>query len=87
MMNEYGSALTMPIVWMAVKLSFPPATSNAVAVAPSVKAQNTRCTAGGSGIPFAERQSITSDPESDEVTKYNMIASKENTDKKFPIPV
>ena len=75
------------MVCIAVKLFFPPATSNAVAVAPSVKAQNTLWTAGGSGTPFAERQSITRDPESDEVTKYKMMATKENTERKYPIPV
>ena len=67
--KAYGKALTIPIVLIAVKLSFPPATSKAEAVAPSINAQKTRCTGGGSGIPFAERQSITRDPESEEVTK------------------
>ena len=33
---------------------------------------------GGSGSPLADRQSITSDPESDDVTKYRIIAKSEN---------
>ena len=67
--NEYGKALTIPMVRIAIKLFFPPATRRAVAVVPSIRAQNTLCTGGGSGMPLAERQSITKDPESDDVTK------------------
>ena len=67
--KEYGKALTIPMVRIAIKLFFPPATSRAVAVVPSINAQNTLCAGGGSGMPLAERQSITKDPESEDVTK------------------
>ena len=67
--KEYGKALTIPMVRIAIRLFSPPATSRAVAVVPSINAQNTLCTGGGSGMPLAERQSITRDPESDDVTK------------------
>ena len=53
----------------AVKPSFPPAVSRAVAVAPSVKAQNILCSIGGSGWPLAERQSMTREPLSEDVVK------------------
>ena len=86
-MMAQGKALTIPIVLIAVKLSFPPATSKAEAVAPSINAQKTRCAEGGSGMPFAERQSITKDPESEEVTKYKMMENSENADRNSPIPV
>ncbi len=61
-----------------------PATSSAVAVAPSVTAQNIRWRMGGSGWPLAERQSITRDPLSEEVTKYRTMPARETTDINVP---
>ena len=60
----------------ASKASGPPATNSAVAVAPSISAQKTLWILGGSGSPLDVKESITSEPESDEVTKYKTIANK-----------
>ena len=35
-------------------------------------------------IPFDDKQSITNDPESEDVTKYRTIPKSEKTDKKRP---
>ena len=53
----------------AFRASVPPAYNRAVAVAPSVRAQKIRWGMGGSGSPLAERQSMTSEPLSELVTK------------------
>ena len=71
--------------WRAINPSFPPATKSAVAVAPSINAQNTLWMAGGSGSPLDDKQSMTSDPESEEVTKYNTIAKRLKPERKGPI--
>ncbi len=59
-----------PVVIAAVcSATSPPATSSAAATQPSMTAQNTRCAFGGSGLPPAVMMSMTSEPESAEVTK------------------
>ena len=63
----------MDAVWRALSDSFPPATSRAQAAAPSVSAQKTRCMIGGSGLPLAVMQSMTKEPESEEVMKYRTM--------------
>ena len=50
-------------------LEVPPETRRAVAVTPWIRAQPSRWTRGGSGSPLEERQSMTREPESLEVTK------------------
>ena len=61
-------------------------TSRAVAVAPSIRAQKTRWILGGSGSPLELRQSMTREPESDDVTKYRMMANRENMERNWPMP-
>ena len=51
----------------------PPASSSAAATTPSVTAQKIRCHTGGSSLPPEVIMSITSEPESDEVTKKVII--------------
>jgi hypothetical protein len=51
------------------ELPSPPPISSAIATAPSKTHQNTRCGTGASTLPPAVIVSITSEPESDEVTK------------------
>ncbi len=80
----YGSPAAMDMVCRALNALSPPDTSRAVAVAPSVKAQKIRWKMGGSGWPLAERQSITNEPLSDDVTKYNTMAASDTTDRKSP---
>ena len=72
MMMANGSALAIVIVCKALS---PPARSNAPATTPSVDAQNTRCQTGVRAAPPAASESITSEPESEEVTKNVMINS------------
>ena len=71
----------------AVKALDPPATRSPVAQAPSVTAQKILCMTGGSGWPFALRQSITKDPLSDDVTKYKTKLMIEITDRNVPAGV
>ena len=52
-----------------------------MAVAPSMRAQKTRCILGGSGSPLEARQSITREPESEEVTKYKIMANREKIER------
>ena len=47
----------------------PPATNKTAATAPSSTAQNTRCQAGVLIFPPEASESMTKEPESDEVTK------------------
>src|SRR6056297_201278 len=47
----------------------PPPINSTIATAPSKMHQNTRCETGASTLPPAVIVSITSEPESDEVTK------------------
>src|SRR5690606_8255629 len=65
-----GNALTMAAVCKAVK---PPAISSTAATAPSVTTQKERCHHGVSLRPPAASESITNDPESDDVTKKVII--------------
>ena len=65
-----GKALKMVAVCSAPN---PPANNKAAATTPSVDAQNTRCHTGVSGTPPEANESMTSDPESDEVTKKVII--------------
>jgi hypothetical protein len=51
----------------------PPVYSSAIARAPIVAHQKTRCRTGGRGLPFEVRQSVISDPESAEVTRYRIM--------------
>ena len=53
---------------------------------PHATAQNTFRMAGGRGSPLAVMQSITMEPESDEVTKYRAIPNIDVTGKKIPMP-
>ncbi len=53
----------------ALNAFVPPATRRAVAVAPSVRAQNNLWITGGLGCPLAHMMSITREPLSDDVTK------------------
>lgn len=72
-----GSALIIEAVCNADR---PPASSSAAATTPSVTAQNIRCQTGGSSLPPEVMMSITSEPESDEVTKkviINKVATAE----------
>ena len=81
----YGKPAAMETVLRAVKALSPPATSKAVAAAPSVRAQKILCRIGGSGWPLDERQSMTKDPLSDDVTKYKTIPANDITDRKPPV--
>ena len=65
-----GSALISEAVCSADR---PPARSSAAATTPSVTAQKIRCHTGGSSLPPEVMMSITSEPESDEVTKKVII--------------
>ena len=66
MMIANGNALTMVMVCSALK---PPANNSTDAMAPSSTAQKIRCQAGVSSTPPDARESTTSEPESDDVTK------------------
>src|SRR5690554_77688 len=70
MMTENGKALAIVMVCSAVS---PPANNNAAATTPSADAQNTRCQTGVMEAPPEANESITSEPESDEVTKKVII--------------
>src|SRR3989338_1205152 len=59
---------------MACKDTSPPPSNRAMAITPSIITQNTRCGTGALTLPPAVMVSITSEPESDEVTK-NTITS------------
>ncbi len=72
MMIAKGSALAMVIVCSALR---PPARSRADATTPSMLAQNTRCQTGVCSAPPAASESMTREPESDEVTKKVMIST------------
>ena len=64
-----NSPPTIETVCSATSASLPPAYRRAVAQAPSVKAQKTRCGIGGSESPLDASESITRDPLSELVTK------------------
>src|SRR5690554_2034288 len=70
MMIANGKALAIAAVCSAVR---PPASKSTAATIPSELAQNTRCQAGVSMRPPEASESMTSEPESDEVTKKVMI--------------
>ena len=53
----------------------PPPSSNAMATAPSKMHQNTRCGVGDSTFPPAVMVSMTSEPESEDVTKKMMTST------------
>src|SRR5690554_7848711 len=72
MIMANGRALAMVMVCKALS---PPASNSTAATAPSSTAQNTRCHAGVLITPPEARESITSEPESDEVTKKVMISN------------
>src|SRR5690606_17049883 len=65
-----GKALAIAAVCNALR---PPAISNTAATTPSELAQNTRCHTGVFMTPPDAKESITNEPESDEVTKKVMI--------------
>ncbi len=82
MIRENGRALAMVMVCSAPR---PPASRRAAATAPSLLAQNTRCQTGVTGAPPEARESITSEPESEEVTKkvtMRITVRKETTAEK-----
>ena len=66
MIRENGRALAMVMVCSAPR---PPASSRVAATAPSLLAQNTRCHMGVMAAPPDARESMTNEPESEEVTK------------------
>ena len=73
-MQTQSSSSTMvkgrPVeITIACSEARPPPISNAMATSPSKVHQNTRCGTGASILPPAVIVSITSEPESDEVTK------------------
>src|SRR5690554_7111233 len=70
MITANGKALAMLMVCSA---DSPPATSSAEATAPCSVAQNTRCHTGVFAAPPEASESMTSEPESEEVTKKVMI--------------
>src|SRR5690554_3218295 len=53
----------------ACNASSPPAISSAIAIAPTISAQKMRCHTGDCSSPLDESMSITSAPESADVTK------------------
>ncbi len=58
----------------------PPPIKSAAATSPSNVAQKTRCATGASTLPPAVIVSITSDPESDEVTKNTMTSTMDSSE-------
>ena len=70
MTTANGKALVIAAVCRALR---PPAKSRTAATIPSVDAQKTRCQTGVSSMPPDDNESITSEPESDDVTKKVMI--------------
>jgi hypothetical protein len=75
MTSENGSAVAIDAVCSAVSDPAPPASSNTAAATPSRVAQYTRVGFGGSRSPPEVRMSITSDPESEDVTKKKTITA------------
>jgi hypothetical protein len=76
---EKGSALLMAAVCKALN---PPKSSKTEATTPSEIAQNILCQTGGFSFPPEVMISMTSDPESEEVTKnvtIRSVASKQIT--------
>ena len=80
----YGTPDAIDMDCKATRPSAPPALNRAVAVAPSVRAQNMRWMTGGSASPLAERQSMTREPLSELVTKYRITLIKDITDRNVP---
>ena len=64
-----GKAVAIEPACKALNASAPPTYNNAIATEPSANAQKTLCTTGASSFPPAVILSITSEPESDDVTK------------------
>src|SRR6056297_1859722 len=80
MITVNGSAAAIAAVCSA---DSPPASSSTAATTPSLNAQNTRCQTGGLSWPPEVSVSITSEPESDDVTKKvttRMVATSEDTE-------
>ena len=73
------------LTWNAFSPLAPPAAIRAEARAPSENDQKIRWIFGGSGSPLAAMQSMTSDPESADVTNNSTIAKSEKMARKFPI--
>ena len=69
---QNGRPAAMAMVCSALR---PPASSSTEATTPSIVAQNTRCQVGVWMAPPAAMESITSEPESEEVTKKVTISS------------
>src|SRR5690554_1110718 len=72
MITAKGNALATLIVCSACS---PPATSSTAATSPCSTAQNTRCHTGVAAAPPEASESITSAPESDDVTKKVTIST------------
>ena len=68
---ENGAAVDTATVCSAVSAASPPTTSSTAAATPSRIAQNTRVALGVSTLPPHASMSMTSEPESEEVTKKN----------------
>ncbi len=64
-----GKPTVIAAACMAPSASSPPPYKSAAAIVPSAVAQNMRCRMGTSSFPPAVMLSITSEPESDDVTK------------------
>src|SRR5699024_4869466 len=68
--TEKGKALTTDAACKALK---PPANNSTAAITPSKVTQKVRCQTGVCAAPPEARESITNEPESDEVTKKVII--------------
>ena len=88
-MTENGAAVDTATVCSAVSAAPPPTTSRTAAATPSRIAQKTRVDLGVSTAPPHASMSMTSEPESDEVTKKNtttMIAMTLRIDPSGSVP-
>src|SRR5690625_6144540 len=82
MMMAKGRALMTEPACSALR---PLASNRAMATSPAMEAQKTRCHTGVLAAPPEARESMTSEPESDEVTKNRAISNtvmKLTTDEK-----
>ena len=75
-----GKPVETDMVCKAVRLSARPTSSNTAATSPSKVHQKTLCATGASVLPPAVIVSITSEPESDEVTKNTITKMMPNKD-------
>src|SRR5699024_10873103 len=71
-MRAKGRALMTDPAWSALR---PLASNSAIATKPDIEAQKTRCHTGVCAAPPDANESITKEPESDEVTKNRAISN------------